>query len=100
MHLNSTPLMAGTVWRHYKGGRYLVIALAETHHHHGDIDVVYVSLKYGTYCTRPMTRDSRNEDSWDDLVQWPDGVQRCRFVHDDHQESGIFKKMFPAENKT
>lgn len=68
------------LYEHYKGGKYLVVALAETHEHNGDVDVIYISLAYGKYVTRPLQRDSRNEDSWTDLVKWPDGVERCRFI--------------------
>lgn len=58
----------------------MVVAVAETHNHNGDLDVVYLSLELGKYCTRPMQRDSRNEDSWTDMVLWPDGIKRHRFV--------------------
>jgi hypothetical protein len=67
-------------YRHHKGGLYLVIGCAETHNHNGDIDVVYVSLTHGKLVTRPLKRDSRNEDSWLDEIVWPDGVGRTRFV--------------------
>ena len=73
--------MAG-VFRHYKGGRYRVVAVAETHHHNGDKDVVYVSLTTGSIVTRPLEKDSRDEDSWSDIVDWPDGEKRPRFVHE------------------
>jgi hypothetical protein len=65
---------------HYKGGRYLQIGIAETHHHRGEYDVVYISLTYGKMVTRPLHRDSRNEDSWTDEVLWPDGMARARFM--------------------
>jgi hypothetical protein len=75
-------------WRHYKGGIYFVLAVAETHHHIGDFDVVYYSMQHMVAgmgnppkaVTRPLRRDSRNEDSWLDEVEWPDGVKRARFV--------------------
>jgi hypothetical protein len=65
---------------HYKGGVYLVLVVAETHEHNGDLDVVYVSLKHGTCCTRPLRSDSRRQDSWLDMVEWPDGQFRDRFM--------------------
>jgi hypothetical protein len=65
---------------HYKGGRYLRLFTAETHDHNGDVDVVYVSLKYGKAVTRPLNRDSRGKDAWSDVVDWPDGVRRQRFT--------------------
>lgn len=68
------------LYLHYKGGTYTVLFLAETHNHNGDIDVVYISHTYGKACTRPLVRDSRDEDSWTDDVKWPDGLTRKRFV--------------------
>lgn len=74
------PILIGGRYVHYKGGVYVVVALANTHHHNGDKDVVYLSLKTGQYNTRPFLRDSRDEDSWNDIVKWPDGRKRWRFV--------------------
>jgi hypothetical protein len=89
------PLMPG-VYKHYKGGRYLLICEAETHEHNGDIDVVYLSLEYGAYRTRPRRRDLRNQDSWDDVVMWPDGVERLRFMRlaEGVRGSDSFQKVF------
>lgn len=70
------------LYRHYKGGRYLVIAVAQTHEHNGDVDVMYVSLTHGTYTTRPLQQDSRKQDSWLDLVEWPDHKIRPRFIRE------------------
>ena len=67
-------------WLHYKGGRYVLIFVAETHEHNGDLDVVYVSLTHGKAVTRPLTQDSRKQDSWDDVVEWPDRSRRQRFT--------------------
>lgn len=72
------------LYRHYKGGLYLVLFTAETHNHNGDIDVIYISLKHGKACTRPLKQDSRKEDSWLDLIKWPDAVERHRFVPEVH----------------
>ncbi len=72
----------GARFAHFKGGVYLVLAVAETHDHVGDKDVVYVSLTHGTIVTRPMRLDSRGRVgvAWLDEVRWPDGVTRTRFV--------------------
>ena len=70
------------IYRHYKGGRYVLLHTAGTHEHNGDYDAVYVSLTTGNITTRPFTRDSRNQDSWDDMVPWPDGVERMRFTRE------------------
>lgn len=73
-------LLTDITWRHYKGGRYKTLFTAETHLHNGDIDVVYVSLTHGSIVTRPLARDSRNQDAWMDIVRWPDGADRQRFM--------------------
>jgi hypothetical protein len=74
------PVDVGRCYRHYKGGLYLLVAVAETHEHNGDLDAVYVSLTHGKFVTRPLHRDSRHQDSWTDVVDWPDGTRRARFV--------------------
>ena len=75
------------IYRHYKGGRYLVVAVAENHEHNGDRDVVYISLLKGKYNTRPLQQDSRAQDSWTDEVVWPDGTTRERFVEESRYPS-------------
>jgi hypothetical protein len=84
------PLLIGVLYRHYGGGLYLPVAAAERHTHNGDIDVVYVSLKHGKHCTRPLRRDSRDEDSWLDSVPWPDGRVRQRFEVEDPTLAALF----------
>lgn len=74
------------IYIHYKGGKYRALTLAETHNHNGDIDVVYLSLEHGAFRTRPFRRDSRNEDSWTDVLIWPDGEMRERFVLESEYE--------------
>lgn len=85
-------------WRHYKGGRYVITAIAETHEHNGDLDVVYISCTYGKCVTRPLWRDSRQQDAWLDDVKWPDGVYRQRFVREAEYEEGYFERMFFHES--
>jgi hypothetical protein len=70
------------IFRHYKGGKYILLFVAETHHHNGELDAVYVSMTTGKIVTRPLNRDSRNDDSWIDVIEWPDGIQRNRFTPD------------------
>jgi hypothetical protein len=77
VNLPSIPL---GLYRHYKGGRYLLVAVAVNHAHNGDFDAVYVSLAKGHHCTRPLHRDSRGEDSWTDDIEWADGFTRARFT--------------------
>ncbi len=80
----------GDVYRHYKGGLYLCMFVAETHEHTGDRDVVYVSMTTGKVVTRPRHRDSRDQDSWTDFVTWPDGQHRTRFVRECDQLKALF----------
>ena len=80
-------------WRHYKGGRYLVLGVAETHEHNGDLDVVYLSCTTGKMVTRPLRRDSRDQDSWTDEVMWPDG-KRLRFELESDYPDGHFERVF------
>src|ERR1039458_5613957 len=68
------------LYLHFKGGRYLLALIADTHNHNGDQDVVYVVLASGKLCTRPLFYDTRQEDSWLDEVAWPDGERRPRFM--------------------
>jgi hypothetical protein len=65
---------------HYKGGFYMLLAIAETHHHDATMDAVYYSVTHKELRTRPYRRDRREEDSWCDLVRWPDGFTRQRFL--------------------
>lgn len=76
------------LYRHYRGGLYRLLFVAETHHHNGDLDAVYVSLSTGKLVTRPYARDSRNDDSWTDVVEWPDGQWRQRFAPFDEEAAG------------
>jgi hypothetical protein len=55
------------VYRHFKGGRYRPLLLAQPGH------VVYISLVYGQIWVRPISM-------WNEYVEWPDGVRRSRFV--------------------
>jgi hypothetical protein len=65
-------------YRHSKGGRYLVLAVASdsTNAREGNRIVVYVSLTYGTVKARDLAE-------FVEEVAWPDGVRRPRFVLDE-----------------
>jgi hypothetical protein len=78
-------------YRHYRDGVYCVLFIAGTHNHNGDIDVIYVSCTHGKPVTRPLKRDSRNEDSWLDTVTWPDEQMRHRFVPDEPELAALFE---------
>jgi hypothetical protein len=63
----------GKQFRHFKGGRYVVLHLAK--HSEGETEqVVYLSLDYGTIWVRRLSE-------WEEPTnRWPDGVTRSRFV--------------------
>lgn len=69
-------------YRHYKGGLYTLLFIAQTHEHTDDLDAVYLSWTTANVTTRPYRRDSRDQDSWKDMVMWPDGQHRPRFCDD------------------
>jgi hypothetical protein len=79
-------------YRHYKGGVYLLLCVAETHQHNGDWDTVYWSLEFKAWRTRPFVTDSRRQDAWCDLVTWPDGKMRDRFCPESEELAAIFPK--------
>lgn len=69
------------VHRHYKGGAYTALFLAQDHEAKGWL-VVYVSHTYGSVMVRPLVGEHRimlDVDGWTDVVTWPDGKQRERF---------------------
>lgn len=84
------PAASRPLFRHYRGGLYLLVAIAETHNHNGDLDAVYISMERGAWRTRPFRRDSRNEDSWTDMVDWPDG-RRQRFTLEEPRLAALFE---------
>lgn len=88
---DAPPAPSPGLYRHYRGGLYLVLCVAETHNHNGDLDVVYASMERGAWRIRPVWRDSRNEDSWNDTVEWPDGQMRRRFLHECDETKHMFE---------
>jgi hypothetical protein len=71
----NTDIKVGTIYTHYKGGRYYVLAVAEetTNARIGGHGIVYVSLTYGKLKYRDL-------DEFCEEIEWPDGVRRPRFV--------------------
>lgn len=63
------------VYKHYKGGRYLVLHLVEesTNARKGEYGVTYVSLTYGTIKHRDLKE-------FIEKVEWPDGTKQSRFI--------------------
>lgn len=71
-------VILGSVYKHYKGGRYLVLHITEesTNARIGNMGVVYVSLTYGKVKHRELSE-------FIEETEWPDGVRRARFVLED-----------------
>ena len=65
----------GRVYKHHKGGRYLVLHVIEesTNTRQGAVGVVYVSLTYGKIKHRDLVE-------FIEEVEWPDGIKRPRFI--------------------
>ncbi len=72
---NSSLPIPGKIYRHQKGGRYTVLHIADdsTNKREGNKVVVYVSLTYGTVKCRDL-------EEFMQVVVWPDGKKRPRFV--------------------
>ncbi len=69
-------IQSGKVYKHFKGGRYTVLCLAEetSNARKGNNGgVVYISLTYGKIKYRDF-------DEFVEDVEWSDGVRRPRFV--------------------
>jgi hypothetical protein len=69
-------IQSGETYKHYKGGLYTVLFVAEetTNARKGNNGgVVYVSHTYGKIKYRDL-------DEFIEEVEWPDGVKRSRFV--------------------
>ncbi|HEX5774683.1 MAG TPA: DUF1653 domain-containing protein [Candidatus Paceibacterota bacterium] len=63
------------VYEHHKGGKYLVFGVAEesTNARKGNKVVLYVSLTYGKMKCRDL-------EEFTEVVEWPDGQRRSRFI--------------------
>ncbi len=71
----SHTVLPQRVYEHFKGGKYLVLSVAEdsTNARTGNHVVVYVSLTYGTVKVRDL-------NEFVEEIEWPDGIRRPRFV--------------------
>jgi len=63
---------AGTLWRHYKGGLYVVVTHAQRERD-GGLEVVYRSWGDGKTFCRPLAE-------WQETVLKPDGTASLRFA--------------------
>lgn len=69
------------LYRHYKGGLYLALALAQDSSDVRKLSVVYRSLQLGELWHRPL---AESEDSWTGHVQWPTSPWRSVFPWGHH----------------
>lgn len=71
-------IQLGKVYKHYKGGRYLVLHLVEesTNARKDSKGVIYASLSYGKIWHRDLKE-------FIELVEWPDGTKQPRFIPED-----------------
>ncbi|MEK7063349.1 MAG: DUF1653 domain-containing protein [Patescibacteria group bacterium] len=63
------------IYSHYRGGKFLVLFVSDdsTNSRPGNRVVVYVSLTYGKVKSRDLSE-------FLEVVEWPDGQKRNRFV--------------------
>jgi hypothetical protein len=70
------------IYRHYKGHYYLGLFTARNSEHRDDEVAVYFSLEKWTLWVRPLKRPLiEGDDCWNDIIYWPDGWRRQRFVY-------------------
>ena len=71
-------IQTGKVYKHYGGGRYLVIGISEesTNGRENVLAVVYVSLTYGKIRHRELKE-------FQEEVAWSDGTKKPRFILED-----------------
>jgi hypothetical protein len=62
-----------TSYRHYKGGSYTLLHIAENSEDRSELMAVYVSHLKGKVLVRPLAM-------FNEIVPWPDGQMRPRFA--------------------
>jgi len=67
------PGMRHGVWDHFKGGLYCSLGVGR-HAETDALEVEYISLFHAT-------KHHRRCEQWNEVVQWPDGKYRSRFVY-------------------
>lgn len=67
------PGMRHGVWDHFKGGLYCSLGVGR-HAETDAMEVEYLSLFHAT-------KHHRRCEQWNEVVQWPDGKYRSRFVY-------------------
>src|SRR5208282_5361613 len=72
--LDSVQAKLGGIYDHFKGGIYLIRDFSSWASGRGELVVEYLSMLFGT-------KHSRIGSEWCEVVQWPDGKYRSRFVY-------------------
>ena len=70
-------MIESSTYLHFKGGKYRVLFEA-LHSDEKEPVVVYVSMIFGTVWVRPTKE-------WSEMVEWPDGEMRTRFIRRDFE---------------
>lgn len=66
------------LYKHYKGALYEALHLARLSEDREKEVVVYYSVEKKQVWVRPYAEPG--QDSWTDIVEWPDGEKRQRFT--------------------
>lgn len=74
-------IMPGETWRHYKGGNYKIITLAN-HSETKEPLVIYQSISFGSIYARPLSM-------WNDVVENRRGGIEPRFVKVEQNDNNI-----------
>ncbi|MDP3954668.1 MAG: DUF1653 domain-containing protein [bacterium] len=83
MRVKKSLILPNEVYKHYKGGLYTVLMLADesTNKLVGRKVVVYISHTYGKIKVRDL-------NEFNQKIKWPDGKVRPRFIlRKDHEPS-------------
>jgi hypothetical protein len=70
----SVTLQSRGVYDHFKGGVYMIRDFSTWASGNGEKVVEYLSMLFGTKASRLMSQ-------WCEVVRWPDGKYRSRFVY-------------------
>lgn len=68
------PTMPHGIWDHFKGGIYLTQGFGAWASGNGEGVVAYISMSNGKAFYRLATQ-------WNEIVRWPDGQLRSRFIY-------------------
>jgi len=77
-------VMPGETWRHYKGGNYKIITLAN-HSETKEPLVIYQSISFGSTYARPLSM-------WDEVVENKRGGIEPRFVKVEEESTWKIRK--------